>query len=232
MEPEIVELAEFLRKMGARIQGDGTPVISVEGRDTLYAAEYIVPSDRIVAGTYLLGTVLTGGETRLLNVQVNHLGTLPELLEELGANVETDPGNHWISVNMNRSVRPVSYLTTAPFPGFPTDLQSVLMAVLGKSTGFSFLEEKIFEARFQVVPELQKMGANIQAGGAFALIEGVKTFYGADLEARELRGGAALVMAALAAEGVSSVSGMEFVQRGYEDLCGDLKNLGDVVNYS
>ena len=232
MEPEIVELAEFLRKMGARIQGDGTPVISVEGRDTLYAAEYIVPSDRIVAGTYLLGTVLTGGETRLLNVQVNHLGTLPELLEELGADVETDPGNHWISVNMNRSVRPVSYLTTAPFPGFPTDLQSVLMAVLGKSTGFSFLEEKIFEARFQVVPELQKMGANIQAGGAFALIEGVKTFYGADLEARELRGGAALVMAALAAEGVSSVSGMEFVQRGYEDLCGDLKNLGVVINYS
>lgn len=232
MEPEIVELAEFLRKMGARIQGDGTPVISVEGRDTLYAAEYIVPSDRIVAGTYLLGTVLTGGETRLLNVQVNHLGTLPELLEELGANVETDPGNHWISVNMNRSVRPVSCLTTAPFPGFPTDLQSVLMAVLGKSTGFSFLEEKIFEARFQVVPELQKMGANIQAGGAFALIEGVKTFYGADLEARELRGGAALVMAALAAEGVSSVSGMEFVQRGYEDLCGDLKKLGVVVNYS
>lgn len=232
MEPEIVELAEFLRKMGACIQGDGSPVISVEGRETLCAAEHIVPSDRIVAGTYLLGTVLTGGETRLLNVPVKHLGTLPKLLEDLGAKVETDPGMHWISVNMNRSIRPLSYLATTPFPGFPTDLQSVLMAVLGKSTGFSLLEEKIFEARFQVVPELQKMGANIQAGGSFALIEGVKAYHGAELEAKELRGGAALVMAALAAEGMSLVSGMEFVHRGYEDLCGDLKKLGVVVNYS
>ena len=230
MEPEIVELAEFLRKMGARIQGDGSPVISVEGRETLYAAEYIVPSDRIVAGTYLLGTVLTGGETRLLNVPVKHLGTLPKLLEGLGAEVETDPGNHWIAVTMNRTIRPLPSLATAPFPGFPTDLQSVLMAVLGKSTGFSLLEEKIFEARFQVVPELQKMGANIQAGGPFALIEGVRDYHGAELEAKELRGGASLVMAALAAEGTSSVSGMEFVYRGYEDLCGDLKKLGVVVN--
>ena len=232
MEPEIVELAEFLRKMGASIQGDGSPTISVEGRETLYATEYIIPSDRIVAGTYLLGTVLTEGETRLLNVPVKHLGTLPRLLEDLGAKVEIDPGMHWISVNMNRTIRPMSYLATAPFPGFPTDLQSVLMAVLGKSTGFSRLEEKIFEARFQVVPELQKMGANIQAGGSFALIEGVKAYHGAELEAKELRGGAALVMAALAAEGMSLVSGMEFVHRGYEDLCGDLKKLGVVVNYS
>ena len=232
MEPEIVELAEFLRKMGASIQGDGSPTISVEGRETLYATEYIIPSDRIVAGTYLLGTVLTEGETRLLNVPVKHLGTLPRLLEDLGAKVEIDPGMHWISVNMNRTIRPMSYLATAPFPGFPTDLQSVLMAVLGKSTGFSLLEEKIFEARFQVVPELQKMGANIQAGGPFALIEGVKAYHGAELEAKELRGGAALVMAALAAEGMSLVSGLEFVHRGYEDLCGDLKKLGVVVNYS
>lgn len=226
-EPEIVELASFLRKMGARIRGDGSAVITVEGVAALHAAEYIIPSDRIVAGTYLFGAMMTGGEVRLLHVPVAHLGKLPEMLRQMGAAVETE--EDWIYVKMDRQCRAVPYVVTAPFPGFPTDLQSALMAALSTASGMSFIEEKIFEARFQIVPELQKMGASIASEEAFALIDGNAKLKGARVEARELRGGAALIMAALAAEGETCISGMEYVLRGYEDINGDLKKLGVMV---
>ncbi len=228
LEPEIVELACFLRKMGAHIRGEGTSQITVEGVKTLHAAEYIVPSDRIVAGTYLLGTVMTGGEARFLHVPMAHLGDFPKLLERMGAVVR--PEEDSVYVRMEHRSRALPYVATAPFPGFPTDLQSALMAALSVSEGVSFIEEKIFEARFQIVPELRKMGANITGEESFALIEGVQTLCGADLEAKELRGGATLILAALAAEGESRIRGMEYVRRGYEDIIGDLKNLGVVVN--
>lgn len=227
MEPEIVELAAFLKKMGSRIQGEGTPVIRVEGVQKLHGAEYIIPSDRIVAGTYLLGAVMTGGDVRLLHVPVAHLGTLPTLLDQLGASVES--GETWIRVKMNRACRALPYTVTAPFPGFPTDLQSALMAVLTTAPGMSLIEEKIFEARFQIAEELGKMGASVVCESPFALIEGVEGLHGARMKARELRGGVALILAALAAEGKSCISGMEYVRRGYEDINGDLKKLGIVV---
>lgn len=227
MEPEIVELASFLRKMGANIHGEGTPVITVAGVKTLHAAEYIIPSDRIVAGTYLFGAVMTRGEVRLLHVPVAHLGRLPELLQRMGAVVEME--DDWIYVRQDRQCSPVPYIVTAPFPGFPTDLQSVLMAALSTASGMSFIEEKIFEARFQIVSELQKMGASIASEEVFALIDGNAKLKGARVEAKELRGGAALIMAALAAEGETCISGMEYVLRGYEDINGDLKKLGVMV---
>lgn len=227
MEPEIVELASFLRKMGANVHGDGTSLITVEGVKTLRAAEYIIPSDRIVAATYLFGAMMTQGEVRLLHVPVAHLGNIPALLQNMGAVVETE--EDWIYVRMDRQCRPVPYVSTAPFPGFPTDMQSALMAALATASGMSFIEEKIFEARFQIVPELQKMGASIASEESFALIEGNAKLRGARVEAKELRGGAALIMAALAAEGESCICGMEYVRRGYEDINGDLKKLGIMV---
>jgi UDP-N-acetylglucosamine 1-carboxyvinyltransferase len=190
----------------------------------LHGTEYIIPSDRIVAGTYLLGTVMTRGEIRLLHVPLAHLGGLPELLKRMGAIVET--GADYISVRMEEPCRSIPYIATAPFPGFPTDLQSVLLAALSTASGTSLVEEKIFEARFQVIPELRKMGASILNEDGFALIEGKKSLFGADLEAKELRGGAALIMAALAADGDSHIRGMEFVRRGYENIIGDMKTLG------
>jgi len=224
MEPEIVELASFLRKMGASVQGDGTPVITVKGVEKLHAAEYIIPSDRIVAGTYLFGAVMTRGEIRLLHVPLSHLGKLPELLEQMGAVVEAE--EDWIYVRMDRQCRCIPYMVTAPFPGFPTDLQSVLLAALSTASGMSFIEEKIFEARFQIVEELRKMGASISSEDSFALIDGDARLHGARVEAKELRGGAALIMAALSAEGETCISGMEYVCRGYENINEDLKNLG------
>lgn len=227
LEPEIVELAGFLRKMGACIKGEGTSVITVKGVKKLHAAEYIVPSDRIVAGTYLFGAVMTQGEVRLLHVPVSHLGELPQLLERMGAVVELEEDS--IYVRMDRPCKSVPYVVTAPFPGFPTDLQSALMAALATASGASFIEEKIFEARFQIVPELRKMGAAIASEDSFALIEGDAELHGAVVEARELRGGGALIMAALAADGETCIRGMEYVRRGYEDINGDLKKLGIVI---
>lgn len=227
MEPEIVELADFLRKMGADVHGDGTPVITIRGVKKLHAAEYIVPSDRIVAGTYLFGAVMTMGEVRLLHIPLSHLGKLPELLEQMGAVVEAE--EDWIYVRMDRQCRSIPYIVTAPFPGFPTDLQSALMAALSTASGMSFIEEKIFEARFQIVEELRKMGASISNEESFALIDGDARLHGARVEAKELRGGAALIMAALAAEGETCISGMEYVCRGYENINEDLKNLGIMV---
>lgn len=227
MEPEIVELASFLRKMGAKVRGDGTPVILIEGVKTLHAAEYIIPSDRIVAGTYLFGAMMTKGEARLLHVPMAHLGNIPKLLQQMGALVETE--EDCIYVNMKRQCSSLPYVVTSPFPGFPTDLQSALVAALSTASGMSFIEEKIFEARFQIVPELQKMGASIASEESFALIDGNARLRGARVEAKELRGGAALIMAALAAEGETCIYGMEYVRRGYEDINGDLKKLGIVI---
>ena len=232
MEPEIVELSVFLRKMGAKIKGEGTPVLQIEGVKELHGAEYIVPADRIVAGTYLCGAVMTQGDVRLLHVPAVHLGNLPEILTRLGARMEIHGDGEEIRVRMERRPAAIPYLATAPYPGFPTDLQSVLMAVLSVSAGLSLLEEKIFEARFQTVPELVRMGASIQQGDSFALIEGKDSLKGAEVRAQELRGGAALIMAAAAAEGKSRIAGMEYVHRGYEDIEGDLKKLGVVVHYT
>ena len=227
MEPEIVELASFLKKMGARIRGEGTSLVEIEGVKKLHAAEYIVPADRIVAGTYLFGALLTQGDIRLLHVPVAHLGGIPTLLEKLGAHVESE--DDWIYVRMDRQCSPVPYVVTAPYPGFPTDLQSVLLAVLSVASGMSFIEERVFEARFQIVPELRRMGADIEGEESFVLMEGNSRLHGAQVEAKELRGGAALIMAALAAEGETCVRGMEYVKRGYEDIIGDLKKLGIMV---
>ncbi len=202
-------------------------MITVKGVSKLHAAEYIIPSDRIVAGTYLFGAVMTRGEVRLLHVPISHLGHLPELLEQMGAVVEAE--EDWIHVRMERQCRPIPYMVTAPFPGFPTDLQSALVAALSTASGTSFIEEKIFEARFQIVEELQKMGASVVSEDSFALMDGNAKLHGARVEAKELRGGAALIMAALAAEGETCISGMEYVCRGYEDINSDLKKLGIVV---
>lgn len=213
--------------MGARIRGEGTSLVEIEGVKKLHAAEYIVPADRIVAGTYLFGALLTQGDIRLLHVPVAHLGGIPTLLEKLGAHVES--GDDWIYVRMDRQCSPVPYVVTAPYPGFPTDLQSVLLAVLSVASGMSFIEERVFEARFQIVPELRRMGADIEGEESFVLMEGNSRLHGAQVEAKELRGGAALIMAALAAEGETCVRGMEYVKRGYEDIIGDLKKLGIMV---
>lgn len=167
---------------------------------------------------------MTRGEVRLLHVPLSHLGNLPGLLGQMGAVVEAE--EDWIYVRMDQQLKAIPYVVTAPFPGFPTDLQSALMAALSTASGISFIEEKIFEARFQIVEELRKMGASIASEESFALIDGDDRLHGATVEARELRGGAALIMAALAAEGETFIRGMEYVCRGYENINEDLKKLG------
>ena len=226
-EPEVVSLCRFLNGAGAKIEGAGSKTIRIEGVKKLCSTEFSIDADRIVAGTYLLGALITRGDVKLLHLPVQHLGTLPHLLEQMGAVVES--GKDWIHVQMEKRCRPIPNIVTAPFPGFSTDLQSALMAVLSTADGISFVEEKIFEARFQIVPELMKMGASIVNQDSFALIEGVRRLSGAKVQARELRGGAGLIMAALAAEGETVMEGMEYVRRGYEDIKGDLKSLGIVI---
>ena len=227
-EPEIIALCEFLNGAGAEIKGIGTDTIEITGVLDLQEGYYAVPSDRIVAGTYLLACAGCGGEIQLNHVNTTHLQSVYACLEKMGAVLEYD--EHSIQMRMHQRLRMVPYVQTAVYPGFPTDLQSPLMAVLSIAEGTGIIEEAIFENRFHVVKELQAMGADIQTVGPYAKICGVECLHGKNVVAEELRGGAALVVAGLLAHGVTTVENRMFIDRGYEDICLDLKNLGAGIN--
>ncbi|TLP61363.1 UDP-N-acetylglucosamine 1-carboxyvinyltransferase [Parasedimentitalea maritima] len=223
-EPEIVDLADCLRKMGAQIDGDGTSTITVQGVDRLHGATHPVVTDRIELGTYMLAPAICGGEVELLGGRLNLVGAFCEKLDAAGISVEeTDRGLKVARRNGRISAVDV---VTEPFPGFPTDLQAQMMALLCTADGTSVLEEKIFENRFMHAPELIRMGAQIDVHGGTATVTGVDRLKGAPVMATDLRASVSLILAGLAAEGETVVSRVYHLDRGYEHVVGKLSGVG------
>lgn len=215
-EPEIVDLERFLNAMGARISGAGGSVIRIEGVESLHGAEFSIMPDRIVAATYLAAAAATRGELCLKDVKPHDMVAIIKVLENMGAQFKI--GENEISERVSGRLRNVSVIRTMPYPGFPTDIQSPFMALSALSDGTGVFIETIFENRFQHVDELVRMGADIKVDGRSAVVRGVRHLQGANVVARELRGGAALVVAALAADGISEITGTEYIDRGYENI--------------
>ncbi|MCB5410527.1 UDP-N-acetylglucosamine 1-carboxyvinyltransferase [Pseudogemmobacter faecipullorum] len=213
-EPEIVDLADCLRKMGAQISGDGSPTIEIQGVDRLHGATHPVVTDRIELGTYMLAPAICGGEVECLGGKISLLAAFCEKLDEAGISVtETERGLK--VARKNGRVKAVN-VVTEPFPGFPTDLQAQMMALLCTAEGTSVLEEKIFENRFMHAPELMRMGAKIEVQGGHATVHGVERLKGAPVMATDLRASVSLILAGLAAEGETVVSRVYHLDRGYE----------------
>jgi len=230
-EPEIVDLQNFLNACGARVSGAGTSTVSVEGGQPLHGCTYTVMPDRIAAATYLCAAASAGGEIFLRGAKEEHLSTVTAVLREAGCSVLSDERGIACSCEGRlKSVRPVR---TAPYPGFPTDAQAILMASLLRCRGAAVFEENMFSSRYRHVDELVRMGADIRISGRAAVVCGVETLHGAPVRCTDLRGGAALCVAALAAEGESRVTEIGHIDRGYEDIARDLRALGaDVVRES
>ncbi|SPJ26419.1 UDP-N-acetylglucosamine 1-carboxyvinyltransferase [Palleronia abyssalis] len=223
-EPEIVDLADCLRRMGARIEGDGTRCITVEGVDTLSGATHPVVTDRIELGTYMLAPAICGGEVECLGGRMDLLGAFIEKLDEAGVSVEQTERGLKVRRRGDR-VRAVD-VTTEPFPGFPTDLQAQMMALLCTADGTSTLHETIFENRFMHAPELTRMGARIEVHGGTAKVHGVERLKGAPVMATDLRASVSLILAGLAAEGDTVVNRVYHLDRGYENVESKLGAVG------
>ena len=227
-EPEIVDLANFLNKMGARIKGVGTDTIKIEGVEKLKGVSHHVIPDRIEAGTFMVGAVMTKGNVLIKNVVPDHLKAVIAKLRECGADITmTDEG-----LVARGDVNPIvsTDVKTLPYPGFPTDMQPQMAITLGLSTGTSTITESIFENRFRYVEELRRMGANIKmVEGNTAIIHGVEKYTGATVAAPDLRAGAALVIAGLAAEGYTTVTQIGYIKRGYERFDEKLRALGGLI---
>jgi UDP-N-acetylglucosamine 1-carboxyvinyltransferase len=226
-EPEIVDLAQCLRKMGAQIEGEGTSTIIIQGVDRLHGATHQVVTDRIELGTYMLVPAICGGEVECLGGRLDLVGAFAEKLDQAGVSVsETDRG---LKVSRkNGRVKAVD-VVTEPFPGFPTDLQAQMMALLCTAEGTSVLEEKIFENRFMHAPELTRMGAQIEVHGGHATVHGVEKLKGARVMATDLRASVSLILAALAAEGETVVSRVYHLDRGYERVEEKLSACGALI---
>lgn len=228
-EPEIVDLVNMLVAMGARVSGAGSAIIEVEGvsMDELHPCEHTTVGDRIEAGTFLAGGALTGGPLTVRGVDPSYLRVALMKLRAMGCDVET--GADWITVRRERPLEPID-IQTLPHPGFPTDLQAQFMLLAARAEGMSVVTENVFENRFMFAAELMRMGADIAIEDHHALIKGVEVLQGADVSATDLRAGAALVLAGIAAEGETRVHDIRHIDRGYEDYAGKLASLGaDVV---
>ncbi len=223
-EPEIRQLCEFLNKAGARICGVGESELVIEGVEKLKPLTYSIEPDRIVAGTYLLSVAATGGRAYLHNAPYKDMLAVIDVARQLGCEVENTPGGIW--VKREAKVLPLPYIETMVYPGFPTDLQSVLITALTVAEGESVVEESIFSDRFKIAGELNRMGADITVKGNRAHIRGVKHLYGRDVAASDLRGGAALVLAGIMAKGDTFIRNCHYIERGYEDICRDYGMLG------
>ena len=222
-EPHVVDLANFLNSMGANIKGAGTDVIRIKGVSRLHKTEYAIIPDQIEAGTFMFAAAVTKGDVTVKNVIPKHLESITAKLIEIGCEVEESDD----AVRVVASKPLVhTHVKTLPYPGFPTDMQPQIAVALGLSQGTSIVTESIFENRFRYVDELTRMGANIKVEGNTAIINGVNKYTGASVNAPDLRAGAALVMAALAAEGFSVIEEIHYIQRGYEDFEVKLQNLG------
>ena len=223
-EPEIVDLQGFLQALGANVRGAGSSVITVEGGIPLHGGSYRVMGDRIVAATYLTAAAAAGGSVEVTGVDWRTLSTVTAVLKEAGCRVTS--GADRIFLRTEGPLKGVRPVRTAPYPGFPTDAQAPLMAALAGGTGCTVFVENMFESRYRHVDELIRMGADIRVEGRVAVVYGVSRLHGAPVLATDLRGGAALVVAALGAEGTSTVTGLHHIDRGYQSLEYDLQCLG------
>jgi UDP-N-acetylglucosamine 1-carboxyvinyltransferase len=222
-EPEIVDLANYLNKMGAKIRGAGTDTIRIEGVDKLHGADYTIIPDRIEAGTYMIAAAMTGGDVVVENVLPEHQKPLIAKLREAGAVVEEDIDK--VRVIGKNPLKAVS-IKTLPYPGFPTDMQAQMMAMMVIAEGRSKVTETVFENRFMHVVELNRMGAQISTEGRSAVIDGPCKLTGCDVRATDLRAGAAMILAGLVAEGTTRIGDLHHIDRGYENIVAKLKNLG------
>lgn len=222
-EPEVVDLAEMLRSLGARIEGAGTSTITIQGADALHGGRYQVMPDRIEAGTFLIAGCVPGSHIQLTGVKVQHLEALLDKLREAGAKIEVDEKG--ILLKAPKSLKAVD-VSTAPYPGFPTDLQAQFMALMTLAEGSSVIRENIFENRFMHVGELVRMGAEVQLQGNSAVIRGVKALEGAPIMATDLRASACLVLAGLSALGITEISRVYHIDRGYEKIEKKFRKLG------
>lgn len=223
LEPEVVELADYLTAMGARIRGAGTSTIEIEGVDELHGVRYRVIPDRMEAGTFAIAAAITGGDVTLVDAVPEHCSATFQKLQEAGVRVTTVPDSARVTANR----RPIATdIKTMPHPGFPTDMQQPFTAMLTIADGTSVVSENVYERRFKYVSELQRMGADIVQEGRTAIVKGVPSLMGAEVTATDLRAGAALIIAGLAAEGQTELSGVEHIDRGYEDIAGKLESLG------
>ena len=223
-EPEIADLQGFLQAAGARVTGAGTSTIEVEGCADLHPVEYRVMGDRIAAATYLCGCAAAGGEVELTGVSPDTLTAVLTCLEEAGCALHTGPDQ--IVLASRALLRGISPVRTAPYPGFPTDAQAILMAALAGGEGATLFVENIFDSRYRHVDELRRMGADIQIAGRAAMVSGVGRLHGAAVRTTDLRGGAALVVAGLGAEGITQVGELRHIRRGYQALDKNLSALG------
>ena len=222
-EPEIEDLIKFLNKMGGKIKGAGTDKIEITGVKHLSEISYNIMPDRIEAGTYLIAGAITGGDVKLLNANSMHIEPVLDKLIE--ANCKISINKSEIELIAPKRVKAVD-IKTMPYPGFPTDLQSIFGALLSTAKGTSIITENIFESRYKYVQELNRMGAKIKVEGRSAVIKGTKKIQGANVIATDLRGGAALVMAGLIAKGITQIENIEYILRGYENIEQKLKNIG------
>ena len=227
-EPEVQDLANCLISMGAKIEGAGTDVIRVQGVDRLDGANYRVQPDRIETGTYLVAAAITGGKVMLKDTDPELLEAVLVKLEEAGAHINIGPD--WIELDMKGNRPKAVNLITAPYPGFPTDMQAQFTALNAVAEGTAVIKENIFENRFMHVNELQRMGANIQVDGNTAIVTGVEHLHSAQVMATDLRASASLVLAGLVAEGQTVVDRIYHIDRGYDCIEEKLHNLGAEVN--
>jgi len=223
-EPEIIDLQNYLNKLGARVSGAGTSVITIEGVKEFKDVTHTIIPDRIVAGTLMVASAITGGDIILKNVIVDHLLSIIAKLRETGTLIYANENT--IKVSGPKKLNSIEMLQTLPYPGFPTDMQAQLMALLSVANGTSIICETVFENRYKHAEELTRMGANIKIFGRVAVVKGVKELTGAKVTAKDLRGGAALTLAGLVSRGTTEVSQIFHIERGYENFHTILQNLG------
>ncbi len=222
-EPHVVDIANFLNSMGANIKGAGTDVIRIRGVEKLHGTEYTIIPDQIEAGTFMVAAAATMGDVTIKNVIPKHLESITAKLVEMGCQIHESDDE--IRVVATRRLKN-THVKTLPYPGYPTDMQPQITVALGLASGISIVTESIFESRFKYVDELTRMGASIKVEGSTAIIEGVERYTGATVSAPDLRAGAALVIAALTAEGYSTIEDIKYIERGYEDFEIKLRGLG------
>lgn len=222
-EPHVVDVANFLNSMGANIMGAGTDVIKIRGVSALRGGSYSIIPDQIEAGTYMAAVAACGGEIRLLNIIPKHMDCITAKLTEMGVDVQEIDDSLLVS-RIGPLIR--TNVKAMPYPGFPTDMQPQVAAALCLAHGTSIITDGVFSSRFRYTDEFKRMGAQIQVDGNLAIIEGVDRLTGAQLEACDLRAGAAMLIAALAAQGISEISNVQYIERGYEDVIGKLRGLG------
>jgi UDP-N-acetylglucosamine 1-carboxyvinyltransferase len=225
-EPHVVDIANFLNSMGANIKGAGTDVIRIRGVEKLHGTEYTIIPDQIEAGTFMMAAAATRGDVTIKNVIPKHLESISAKLVEMGCQIhESDDEIRVVATKRLQN----THVKTLPYPGYPTDMQPQITVALGLASGISIVTESIFESRFKYVDELTRMGANIKVEGSTAIIEGVERYIGATVSAPDLRAGAALVIAALTAEGYSTIEDINYIERGYEDFDKKLRELGATI---